>query len=148
MSEKNPLEPLLDQISDILNLFEQNRETQLKGNPSAQNIADLMNVMARVDAMKQAYEEAKKATGLTEEDINKAMRDKSDHVDPKYQKLLSKIDRMRKEASFNSKMIGHTIEAERRKKVESSNLFKTKKKRKQKSQKSLSISFRKGWKKM
>jgi len=148
MPEQNPLEPFLDQISEILKTYEENREHKLTGSPSSKDVAELMNLMARVDAMKQAYEIAKKEQGLTEEEITKAIHEKSEQVSPKHKQIMKKIESMRKEIHLEHDIIDKTIKDERRKKVQSSNMFKSKKKKGGRSQKSLHISFRKGWKKM
>jgi len=148
MPESNPLESFLDQISKFLETYDQNRETKLTGAPSSQDISDLMNVMARVEAMKEAYEVAKKQQGITEEEISKAMKEKSEHLSPKQKQIMNKIARMRKEIHREHKIVDNTIKQERQKKVQAGQAFKSKKKKKSKSQKSLHISFRKGWKKM
>jgi len=148
MPEQNPLEPFLDQISKFLETYDQNRETKLTGVPTSQDIADLMNVMARVDAMKEAYEIAKKEQGLTEEEIANATRKQSEQLSPKQKQILNKIERMRAEIQREHQIIDITIKQERQKKIQSGQMFKSKKKKKHKSLKSLNISFRKGWKKM
>ncbi|NGX58840.1 MAG: hypothetical protein K940chlam3_01748 [Chlamydiae bacterium] len=147
MSEENPLEPFLDQISEILKTYDENREKKLVGNPSEGDIADLMNIMGRVDAMKKAYEAAKKEQGLTEEDITKALQKDQEKATPKHRQILKKIESLRKDIHLEHKIIDKTLKEERRKKIQSGSTFKTKKKGK-KTQKSLHISFRKGWKKM
>ena len=148
MPEQNPLEPFLDQISEFLKTYEENREQKLTGSPSSKDIADLMNLLSRVDAMKQAYEIAKKEQGLTEEEITKAIHEKSEQASPKHKQIMKKIESMRKDIHLEHEIIEKTIKQERRKKVQSANIFKSKKRKGSKSQKSLHISFRKGWKKM
>jgi hypothetical protein len=148
MAEKNPLEPLLDQIAEILKTFDENKGKQIEGDPTSQDVADMINVMNRVDALKKAYEITKKEQGLTEEDIQKTMRENRDRLSEKDQRLLDKIAKMRSEAKLKHDMVENAVEQERRKKVKSGRMFKKGKKRKSKAQKSLSISFRKGWKKL
>jgi len=148
MPEENPIEPFLDQISEILKTYEENREKKLTGSPSSKDIADLMNLMSRVDAMKEAYEIAKKEQELTEDEITKAIHEKAEQASPKHKQILKKIESMQKEIKLEHEVIEKTIKQERRKKVQSASMFKSKKKKGAKSQKSLHISFRKGWKKM
>ena len=148
MAEKNPLEPLLDQIAEILKTFDENKGKKIEGDPTDQDVADVMNVMNRVDALKKAYEITKEEQGLTDEDIRKSMRENRDQLSEKDKRLLDKIAKMRSEAKTKHDIVVNAVEKERRKKVKSGRMFKKGKKRKSKTQKSLSISFRKGWKKL
>ncbi len=148
MPEKNPLEPLLDQISKILQTFDEKKDQKLEGDPTSQDIADLINITSRVEAMKEAFEIAKKEQGITDEEISKAMRENRERLSEKDKQILDRIERMRKEIHMDYELISTSIENERRKKIKGGRMFKKGKHKKSKSQKSLHISFRKGWKKM
>lgn len=149
MSEENPLEPFLDQISEILKIYDQNREKKLAGNPSYSDVASLMNILGRVEAMKKAYEQTKIEQGLTEDDITKALQKKPEQLTPKHQQILKKIEHLREDIQLEQRVIDKTLKKERRKKIQTGTVIKSNKgKRKKSDQRPLHISFRKGWKKM
>jgi len=129
MPEQSPLEPFLDQIAEILSAYDENRDKTLTGSPSSEDIAELMNLMGRVDAMKKAYEIAKQEQGISEDEIDQALKKESEQVSPKHKQILKKIEGMRKDIHLEHSIIDKTIKEERRKKVQASNIFKTKKKK-------------------
>ena len=61
MPEQNPLEPFLDQISEFLKTYEENREQKLTGSPSSKDIAELMNILSHHNAQADHEKDRKHA---------------------------------------------------------------------------------------
>lgn len=146
MTEKNPIEMLVDKISDILQVFEENREKPLRGEPTNADLAVMGSLVLQVEAMQEAYQVALKSEGMTDEEVLKVLQGNRVNLSEKNRQLLDKIERMKKEIQFDHDVINRSIEERRRKKGKTGVSFKGEGKKRRKAD--VAIGFRKQWKKM
>lgn len=141
MKEKNPIEPLVDEISRILQYFHENKEVPITGDVTPEQAEMLMQLEMHVSAARTAYDIALKEEGLTPQDVKETMK-KRGFMDPKSRDLLEKLERMEREARQIQFAIQHAIKNSR--KITAKTGKRVTKGRPEGPR--LGIGFRKGWK--
>jgi len=147
MKEENPFDPLLDEIAEILTIYEKNKTKPLVGDPTPEDGVAMVNLINRVFAMEQAYKETLKNQGMTDQDVQTILAKDRNHLPPKQKQILDRFDRLKKEATQELRTIDVAIRAEKRKIATTGNVFKGASSMKDK-KKNVHLSFRRGWKKM
>ena len=143
MKEKHPIEPMLDEIANILRIFEENKNKSVDGDATPEEMVALANLEMQVRAASEAYFIALQREGLSDEEVVGFMQAR-DHMQPKDKAVLERLTKMGREVHAIYRALERALKKSRLRQAKTGRAFKGKKK----SKKSLGIGFRKGWKRL
>ena len=144
MAKKHPIEPLVDQVSEILNLYDQHLDDKIEGDLTPELVAMMANLEMRMGAAREALRLTMEKENLTELDLIKIVRNK-ERMPPQEKKILDRLAKLGNEVRTLHRAMERQVEADRQ------TMAKTGKKLKRRlgdSSTNLGIGFRKGWRKL
>lgn len=88
--EQNPFDPLIDQISELISLADENKTEAIKGrvNPDLLDQLDLLEF--EVEFFRRVTDQAFRKSGISEDDLKKQVRQSVSDPNSKDEKLLAR----------------------------------------------------------
>jgi len=149
MAEENPIEQMINELGDLMNLFFDKKDKGLKKDVELNEevYPALLNAALNVRAMSDALDKAMKEEEMTEAELRKLVREPSDTIDPKDKRVLEKAKNLRREIVAIYRALEKNEEKSPKKK-KPDQIFKKGEKKSKKARKNLQIGLRRGWKKL
>jgi hypothetical protein len=95
MVDSNPFDPILDQISELLAIAEENKSQPIKGEIDQDVLAELDFLEIQVDFFRRVTDQAIKMSGLSEEDMKNSIDTSMENPTSKPQKMIERAGKLR-----------------------------------------------------